>query len=193
MPPRALALLLALSSVLPAARAAQSPWSEKAYGVLLVGPDGGGDWKLFVDQVKKRLGKDVPLEAFAGPLEPKAARLLLRRASQTAGRMNTRWYAVYVRRRKDLPENLSAAEHRQLTETIQLGMSLGATVVVRESEDVVGTLLSFAREENVKILFVGSPSRRGVFGRPAPGIVSRLLDEADGLDVFVVDVKREAP
>lgn len=73
MMPRALALLLALLSALPGpAAAADSPWSEKSFGVLLVGPDGDGDWKAFVDQVKKRLGKEVPLEAFAGPLEPKS-------------------------------------------------------------------------------------------------------------------------
>ncbi|TBR22649.1 hypothetical protein EPO15_07660 [bacterium] len=86
MPPRALALLLALTSAVPAARAAQSPWSEKAYGVLLVGPDGGGDWKLFVDQVKKRLGKDIPLEAFAGPLEPKSLQKSLDRLQSSRAR-----------------------------------------------------------------------------------------------------------
>lgn len=77
MTPTALALLFALGAAFglaptgPAA-ASESPWSEKAFGVLLVGPDGDGDWKAFVDQVKKRLGKEIPLEAFAGPLEPKS-------------------------------------------------------------------------------------------------------------------------
>lgn len=83
MLPSVLTLLLA---VLPPAGAADSPWSEKSYGVLLVGPDGGGDWKTFVDQVKKRLGRDVPLEAFAGPLEPKSLQKSLDRLQSSRAR-----------------------------------------------------------------------------------------------------------
>lgn len=79
-----LGVLLALCALAPA-RAA-SPWSEKAYGVLLVGPDGGADWKAFTDQVKKRLGPDVPLEAFAGPLEPKSLQKSLDRLQAARAR-----------------------------------------------------------------------------------------------------------
>ena len=65
----AFAVLLAAA---PASASSSSPWSEKAYGVLLVGPDGGHDWGAFSGQVKKRLGPDVPVESFAGPLETKS-------------------------------------------------------------------------------------------------------------------------
>ena len=46
--------------------------------------------------------------AVALPLDPVVARALIRRGSRMAGRMNTRWYALYVRRKRDRPENLSA-------------------------------------------------------------------------------------
>ncbi len=105
--------------------------------------------------------------------------------------MNTRWYAVYVRRKRDRPEHLSAKEHRELTENIQLAISLGATIVYRESEDVAQALLAFAREEKVKVVVLGRPTRTGIAGRLAPGIVSRVLEGGHGLDVFVVDVDRE--
>ena len=82
--------------------------------------------------------------------------------------MNTRWFALYVRRRRDHAENMSAGEHRQLTENVQLAMSLGASVVFRESEDVVGTILEFMKDEKVSLLVVGRPSRRGFIGRMAP-------------------------
>ena len=52
--------------------------------------------------------------AVALPLDPVIARSLIRRGSRMAGRMNTRWYALYVRRKRDRPENLSAARHRHL-------------------------------------------------------------------------------
>ncbi len=133
----------------------------------------------------------APRLAVAFPFDPEAAGVLLRRASQTAGRMNTSWYALYVRRRRDRPENLSAAEHRKFTEIIQLAMTLGATVVSRESEDVVGEILWFVKQEGVRVLIVGRPSRKGLLGRFAPGVVSRLLAEAEGVDLVVADVSRE--
>jgi two-component system sensor histidine kinase KdpD len=131
--------------------------------------------------------------AVALPLDPLAARALIRRGSRMAGRMNTRWYALYVRRRRDRPENLSAKAHRELTENIQLAISLGATIVYRESEDVATALLDFAREEKVGVLVVGRPSRTGIAGRLAPGIVSRVLEGARGIDVFVADIERDVP
>jgi two-component system sensor histidine kinase KdpD len=131
--------------------------------------------------------------AVALPLDPLAARALIRRGSRMAGRMNTRWYALYVRRKRDRPENLSAREHRELTENIQLAISLGATIVYRESEDVATALLDFAREEKVGVLVVGRPSRIGIAGRLAPGIVSRVLEGAHGIDVFVADIERDVP
>jgi two-component system sensor histidine kinase KdpD len=129
--------------------------------------------------------------AVALPLDPLVARTLIRRGSRMAGRMNTRWYALYVRRKRDRPENLSAKEHRELTENIQLAISLGATIVYRESEDVAQALLDFAHEENVGVLVVGRPSRTGFLGRLAPGIVARVLEGARGIDVFVVDIERD--
>lgn len=92
-----------------------------------------------------------------------------------AGRMNTRWYALYVRRKRDRPENLSAA------------------VVYRESEDVAAAILDFVREERVGVLVVGRPSRKGLKGRLSPGIVQRVLENADGIDVMVADIDSKGP
>jgi two-component system, OmpR family, sensor histidine kinase KdpD len=130
--------------------------------------------------------------AVALPLDPVRARALIRRGSRLAGRMNTRWYALYVRRQKDRPENMSAADHRALTENIQLAMTLGATIIYRESEDVSGAILEFVRSEKVGVLVVGRPSRTGLMGRLAPGIVQRVIEGASGIDVFVVDVGEAA-
>ncbi len=131
--------------------------------------------------------------AVALPLDAALARALIRRGSKLAGRMNTRWYALYVRRKRDRPENLSAAQHRELVENINLAMSLGANVVYRESEDVAGAILAFAKAEGVKVLVLGRPGRTGLLGRVSPGIVQRVLEGAEGTDVFVADVGADAP
>jgi len=129
----------------------------------------------------------TPRIAVALPFDPAVARALILRGSRLAGRMNTRWFALYVRRRRDHAENMSAAEHRLLTENVQLAMSLGASVVFRESEDVVGTILEFIEQEKVSILVAGRGSRTGLFGRLSPGIVQRL-QEAKGFDLLLIDV-----
>ncbi len=125
--------------------------------------------------------------AVAIPLAPETARKLILRASRTAGRMNTRWYALHVRRSRERPEHLSASQHRALTENVELAMTLGATVVVREAEDVASEVLRFVKEENVAVLIVGPPSRRGLLARLFPGTVDRLLSRADGFDLLVAD------
>jgi two-component system sensor histidine kinase KdpD len=130
---------------------------------------------------------DVRL-AVAVPFEPEIARPLVLRASRLAGRMNTRWYAVYVRQRRTHPENISGEQHRLLSENVQLAMSLGATVVTRESEDVVGALLEFVRSEGVTILVVGRPTRHGMVSRFAPSTVHKLLDRGHGFDIVIVDI-----
>jgi len=133
----------------------------------------------------------TPRIAVALPFEPAVARALILRGSRLAGRMNTRWFALYVRRRRDHAENMSAEQHRLLTENVQLAMSLGASVVIRESEDVVGALLDVIREEKVSLLVVGRPSRRGLLGRVSPGIVQRL-QEAKGFDLLIADFDLES-
>ena len=123
--------------------------------------------------------------AVAIPLEPETGRRLILRGSRVAGRMNTRWFALHVRRARERPERLSARQHRALTENVELAMTLGATVVVREAEDVAAEVLRFVRDENVGIVIVGPPSRRGLAARLLPGTVDRLLAGSDGFDLLV--------
>jgi two-component system sensor histidine kinase KdpD len=122
------------------------------------------------------------------PFDPAIAKPLLLRSSRIAGRMNTRWFAVYVRQRREHPENISAEEHRKLTENVQLAMSLGATIVTLESEDVAGALYRFARQERINLLVVGKPTRHRFVSRLVPSIVHKLLDYAEGrFDLMIVD------
>jgi len=143
-------------------------------------------------------GHDLPIDpssaaaesriAVAVPFDPAIAKPLILRASRLAGRMNTKWFALYVRRERDHPERMSATEHRLLTENVQLAMSLGASVVFKESEDVVTTICDFLRSENIGLLVVGQPRRRGLSARLSPGIVNLILEKMLGFDILVVEV-----
>jgi len=145
-------------------------------------------------------GRDLPIDvssaaaesriAVAVPFDPAIARPLILRASRLAGRMNTKWFALYVRRERDHPERMSATQHRLLTENVQLAMSLGASVVFKEGEDVVATISDFLRTEKIGLLVVGQPTRRGFSARLSPGIVNLILEQMHGFDILVVEVSR---
>lgn len=131
--------------------------------------------------------------AVAVPFDPEVARPLLLRASRIAGRMNSHWFAVYIRQQREHPRNITAEQHRKLSENVQLAISLGANVVTRESEDVAGALCEFAAQTRVNLLVVGKPRRSWLWSRFAPTIVQRLLDRGRGFDLVVIDTDSDEP
>jgi two-component system sensor histidine kinase KdpD len=118
---------------------------------------------------------------------PETTRLLLRRASALAGRLNTNWFAVYVRTPKESPQRMSAREHRLLNENVQLAMELGARVVWLSAEDVAGELLRFAREHGVTLAIFGKsrrPAWRRVLGA---GPIEKFQRVGTGIDVYEIE------
>jgi two-component system sensor histidine kinase KdpD len=118
---------------------------------------------------------------------PETTRLLLRRASAIAGRLNTNWFAVYVRTKKESPERISARDHRLLSENVTLAMELGAKVVWLAAEDIAGELLRFAHEQGVTLAIFGktrlSKARRLVQKSPIE-VFAKL---GTGVDVYEVE------
>lgn len=122
---------------------------------------------------------------------PRAASLL-RRGSRTAGRLNTDWYVVYVETPSEAPHLIDAAAQRSLLENIQTARDLGAEVVRLKSKDPAAAVLDFARAHNVRILIVGrslKPSWKRLFRKD---IVQRIVDEAMGLDVYIISAEEPA-
>jgi two-component system sensor histidine kinase KdpD len=118
---------------------------------------------------------------------PETTRLLLRRGSAIAGRLNTNWFAVYVRTKKESPQRISARDHRLLSENVTLAMELGAKVVWLSSEDIAGELLRFAREHGVTLAIFGKSriSRvRRIFQKSPIAVFARL---GTGIDVYEVE------
>jgi two-component system sensor histidine kinase KdpD len=117
---------------------------------------------------------------------------LLRYASRLAGRLNRNWYAVYVQTRKERPTAIDATTQRLLARTLTLAHQLGATVFTYKGDDVVKTLLEFAREYRVGHLVIGSPGKSIPFFKRLRGevtIMERLVTEGRGLTVVVLDTR----
>jgi two-component system sensor histidine kinase KdpD len=115
---------------------------------------------------------------------PRAA-TLLRRGSRLSGRLNTDWYVVYVEAPEEAPDRIDSATQRVLHANIQKATELGAEVVRLQGDDIVATLLDFARSHAVAHILIGRTHasfwqhlRRGDF-------VQRMVREGDDFDLHI--------
>ncbi len=114
---------------------------------------------------------------------------LLRYTSRLAGRLNRNWYAIYVQTPAEEPTVIDTHTQQIISSTLTLAKQLGAIVFTYKGEDVVRTLLQFAKEYRVGHIVIGSPTPRSLWERlrGKTGIVDRLIHEAEGVTVTVLD------
>ena len=124
--------------------------------------------------------------------EPNSERLL-RYASRLAGRLNRNWYAVYVQTPAEEPTVIDTHTRQIISRTLTLAKQLGAIVFTYKGEDVVHTLLQFAKEYRAGHIVIGSPRPRSLWKRLRwkIGIVDRLIHEAKGVTITVLDTRDE--
>jgi two-component system sensor histidine kinase KdpD len=120
--------------------------------------------------------------------DPPLSRVLLRKASRIAGRLNSDWYCVYVQTSEERPDRIDSSIQRRLVDNIQLAQSLGAEVVKLVGDDVAVALTRFAAEHGVTLAIVGETRRSRWYRLRRGSIVDRLLTRATGggMDVLVV-------
>jgi two-component system sensor histidine kinase KdpD len=118
--------------------------------------------------------------------DPRLSRLLLRKASRIAGRLNNDWYCVYVQTSAERADRIDATVQRKLVDNLQFAQSLGAEVVKLTGDDVAAALAKFAAERAVTLAVLGQ-TRRSRWHRLRRGsVVERLLEMRASLDVLVV-------
>ena len=89
---------------------------------------------------------------------PEATRVI-RTGARIAGRLGSRWYAVYVETPAETPDHIKARDAEALQQNIRLAESLGATVVrVRAAKPAEG-LIAFAQREGVTHVVFGQTAR----------------------------------
>lgn len=85
---------------------------------------------------------------------------LLRYGSRLAGRLNRNWYALYVQTSKESAIRINAETQRRLANTLELARQVGATVFTFKSDNIVETILQFAREHRVGHIVIGPSARK---------------------------------
>jgi two-component system, OmpR family, sensor histidine kinase KdpD len=111
---------------------------------------------------------------------------LIRWARRLAYTMDASWVVVYVE-----PSAVSDEKEKdQLSKNVKLARELGAETIITSDEDVAGSLIRVAREQNASQIFIGNPKRRP-FSRGAR-LVDDLLKRTHDLDIYIVAREEEA-
>ncbi len=80
-------------------------------------------------------------------------------SARIAGRLGSRWYAVYVETPREKPGRIAARGAEALRENSRLAESLGATVVRVHAAKPVDGLIAFAQREGVTHVVFGQTAR----------------------------------
>ena len=84
---------------------------------------------------------------------------VIRTGARIAGRLGSKWYAVYVETPQERPGRIEAADAEALQENIRLAESLGATVVRVKAARPAEGLIAFAQREGVTHVIFGQSAR----------------------------------
>ncbi|MGD0276280.1 MAG: PTS sugar transporter subunit IIA [Syntrophales bacterium] len=117
---------------------------------------------------------------------------LLRYASRLAGKLNRNWYAVYVQTPPEEPTSIDVQTQRLLSSTLTLAKQLGAIVFTFKGEDIVKTVLQFAREYRVGHIVIGTPPKYSLWKRlwGSQSVAEQLIQAARGVSIVVLDTRQ---
>jgi two-component system sensor histidine kinase KdpD len=120
-------------------------------------------------------------ERFLVCLTPRAnAERMIASARQSAARFHCDVLAVSVKQ-----PSLTQAEQKDVQENLARARSAGARVDMLEGDDLVETIVQYARSHGVTQIFVGHSMKNNWKTRWYGSLVSRLIRAADGMDVRV--------
>lgn len=84
---------------------------------------------------------------------------VIRTGARIAGRLGSKWYAVYVETPREQPGRIRSGDAEALQQNIRLAESLGATVVRVKAEHASDGLIAFAQREGVTHVIFGQSAR----------------------------------
>ncbi|MGE0812751.1 MAG: universal stress protein [Vicinamibacterales bacterium] len=84
---------------------------------------------------------------------------VIRAGARIAGRLGSKWYAVYVETPRETPGRIRPGDAEALSENIRLAEGLGATVVRVHARRPADGLVAFAQREGVTHVIFGQTAR----------------------------------
>jgi two-component system, OmpR family, sensor histidine kinase KdpD len=105
---------------------------------------------------------------------------MIETARMIAERFHAEMTVAYVAQHNMSPEDQAALDER-----LELARSAGARVEILEGEDLVETLLEFAKSQGVTQLFIGHSQRSGILPKIFGNPVDTLIRRSRGMDIRV--------
>ena len=84
---------------------------------------------------------------------------VIRAGARIAGRLGSRWYAVYVETPRERGDRINPRDAEALQQNLELAESLGATVVRVKADRPADGLIAFAQREGVTHVIFGQSAR----------------------------------
>lgn len=107
---------------------------------------------------------------------------VIRTGARIAGRLGSKWYAVYVETPRERPDRIPARDADALRSNIRLAEELGATVVRVKAARPADGLIAFAQREGVTHVIFGQTARSRwellVRGSPLDRFLAAVPDAA---------------
>ena len=101
----------------------------------------------------------IPERVMVGMSSNALAPRVIRTGARIAGRLGSKWYAVYVETPREKPDRMNPVDSDALQQNIRLAENLGATVVRVKAERPADGLIAFAQREGVTHVIFGQSAR----------------------------------
>jgi two-component system sensor histidine kinase KdpD len=111
---------------------------------------------------------------------------VIRAGARLAGRLNARWYAVYVQTPHETPGHIRPQDHDALLRNIALAEQLGAMIVRVKADKPADGLVAFANREGITHAVFGQTARSRLEVLVKGSTLNRFLDEVRDAAVQVI-------
>jgi two-component system sensor histidine kinase KdpD len=118
---------------------------------------------------------------------------VIRTGARIAGRLGSKWYAVYVETPREKPGRIRAGDAEALQENIKLAESLGATVVRVKADRPSDGLIAFAQREGITHVIFGQSARSRIEILWRGSTLNRFLTAVPDAAVQVVPLGESQP
>jgi len=118
---------------------------------------------------------------------------VIRTGARIAGRLGSKWYAVYVETPRERPDKIRPGDAEALDQNIRLAESLGAIVVRVKAEHASDGLIAFAQREGVTHVIFGQSARTRFEILWRGSTLNKFLSAVPGAAVQVVPMIEGEP
>ena len=145
-------------------------------------------------QVERKIIKEIPLSErtkvnaiiTAISTNYRSGKILIRKSSRLASTYNSKWFVIYIKTKKESILKINPADQRHLINNFNLAVDLGAEVIELENDNVVRTLLDFAKKNEAGLIVIGKPRFTLWSWISSKNIFKELMEATSGISTDIL-------